>query len=138
MVVRLRVGQVTFDPGEPKAFIHDERGPVVHDLTRRMTRVAFQSRKLVRVRTGKLLSTIEVKPPGHVKRGPYVEVWAGRRGMRYTMAEHDGTAPHIIRARRRKALRFTAGGQVLFRRQVHHPGTTGTLYLTMALPYGAI
>jgi hypothetical protein len=29
-------------------------------------------------------------------------------------------------------------GQVVFRTQVKHPGTTGTLFLTMALPYAAI
>ena len=138
MVIRLRPGQVVFDEGEPKAFVNDEQGPVVADLTRRMTRVAFESRKLVRVRTGLLLATIDVKPPGRTRRGPYVEVWAGRPGMKYTMAEHDGTPPHIIRARRRKALRFVVGGRVVFRRQVRHPGTTGTLFLTMALPYAAI
>jgi hypothetical protein len=36
-----------------------------------------------------------------------------------------GSAPHVITAKRAKALRFTIGKKVLFRRRVNHPGTTG-------------
>lgn len=34
----------------------------------------------------------------------------------------EGTRPHIIRPRRRRALRFVAGGQVVFAKKVNHPG----------------
>lgn len=34
-----------------------------------------------------------------------------------------GSKPHIIRARRRKYLRFSIGKRVFFRKQVFHPGT---------------
>src|SRR6188474_1816071 len=34
-----------------------------------------------------------------------------------------GSRPHIIRARTGKALKFTMGGKVMFRRSVRHPGT---------------
>lgn len=34
-----------------------------------------------------------------------------------------GTRPHIIRPRRRRALRFRVGGAVVFARRVNHPGT---------------
>ncbi|TCW35301.1 phage gpG-like protein [Laceyella sacchari] len=33
------------------------------------------------------------------------------------------TKPHIIRARRAKALRFTVNGQVFIRKSVNHPGS---------------
>lgn len=33
-----------------------------------------------------------------------------------------GTRPHVIRPRRRKALRFVVGGQTVFARKVNHPG----------------
>jgi hypothetical protein len=33
-----------------------------------------------------------------------------------------GTRPHIIRPRRRQALRFNVGGRVVFAKIVHHPG----------------
>lgn len=137
MVVRASAGKVRLYPGEPKLFVNDLDGPVIKDLLRRMRRVQFESRKLVRVRTGRLLSTIDVRVGGNAK-GVYAEVFAGGRGIKYTGYEHDGTKPHVIRARRKKALRFMINGQVVFRKQVKHPGTTGTLFLTMALPYAAI
>jgi hypothetical protein len=129
--------RVKLYPGEPKLFVDDPDGPVLRDLLRRMTRVKFESRKLVRVRTGRLFSTIDTRA-GATAKGPYVAVVAGGKGIKYTGYEHDGTAPHIIRARRRKYLRFMVNGQVVFRKQVKHPGTTGTLFLEMALPYAAI
>lgn len=36
---------------------------------------------------------------------------------------HDGTKPHIIRAKNGKALRWPSGGKFAFRRMVRHPGT---------------
>lgn len=138
MVVRISpTTRVRLYPGEPKLFVNDADGPVVRDLLRRMTRVKFESRKLVRVRTGRLFSTIDTRVGG-TKRGIHVDVIAGGKGIKYTGYEHDGTKPHVIRARRKKALRFMIHGQVVFRTKVNHPGTTGTLFLTMALPYAAI
>lgn len=137
MSLRVRAQNVRLHKGEPQAFINDPRGPVIRDLERRMRRVQFESRKLVRVRTGRLLSSIHVET-GISRRGPYADVVAGGKGIDYVGYEHDGTAPHVIRARRKKALRFVVDGQVVFRKSVMHPGTTGTLFLTMALPYAAI
>lgn len=138
MFVRISAGtKVALYPGEPKLFVNDPDGPVAHDLLRRMTRVKFEARKLVRVRTGHLFSTIDVKP-GATGRGIHVDVIAGGKGIKYTGYEHDGTPAHEIRARRKKYLRFVMDGQVVFRKRVWHPGTTGTLFLTMALPYAAI
>jgi hypothetical protein len=134
---KIKLDKVVFDPGQPNLFIADPVGEVRNDLVRRMTRVAFESRKLVRVRTGRLLQSIRLEE-GRSATGPWVQVVAGRPGINYTMFEHDGTAPHVIRARRKKALRFVLNGQVTFRTKVNHPGTTGTLFLTMALPYAAI
>jgi hypothetical protein len=53
------------------------------------------------------------------------------------MFEHDGTAPHVIRPRTKKMLRFPSGGAVVFARVVHHPGTTGSQFMTRALPLAA-
>lgn len=120
-------------PGEPYAFLNEPAGPVVRDLERRMLRAQISAERLVRVRTGTLLATIH-KERSTVRRLPAVEVVAGRARMQYTMFEHDGTNPHIIRARRKKSLRFTVGGKVVFRKSVRHPGTTGTHFLTKSLP----
>lgn len=45
-------------------------------------------------------------------------------GVPHLAALEEGSRPHLIRARGR-ALRFVAGGVVLFRKEVQHPGTTG-------------
>lgn len=120
-------------PGEPYRFLNEADGPLVRDLERRMLRAQISAEQLVRVRTGTLLATIH-RERSTVRRLPAVEVVAGRARMKYTMLEHDGTPPHIIRARRKKSLRFTVGGKVVFRRSVRHPGTTGSHFLTKSLP----
>lgn len=33
-----------------------------------------------------------------------------------------GTAPHVIRPKNKKALRFTSGGSTIFAKRVNHPG----------------
>lgn len=137
MVLKVKPGRVSLDVGQPKLFVYDVDGPVRRDLWRRMGRVEFESKKLVRVRTGRLLTSIH-REIGQNSRGPYVTLWAGGKGIKYVGYEHDGTPPHVIRARRKKALRFVLDGHVVFRKKVNHPGTTGTLFLTMALPYAAI
>jgi hypothetical protein len=59
----------------------------------------------------------------------------------YAAAVHDGSAPHTIRGRRMrkmtkgskrrgpKALRFVINGEVVFRRSVRHPGSSGKPWL---------
>lgn len=34
----------------------------------------------------------------------------------------EGTAPHVIRPKNKKALRFTVGGSTIFAKSVNHPG----------------
>lgn len=41
----------------------------------------------------------------------------------YTRYVIEGTAPHVIRPVNAKALRFEVGGQVVYAKQVNHPGT---------------
>ena len=47
----------------------------------------------------------------------------------YAAAVHDGTRAYIIRARRKKALRFEIDGTVIFRKSVKHPATKGRPWL---------
>lgn len=44
------------------------------------------------------------------------------------------TRPHIIRARRAKALRFWIGRRLFFRKWVKHPGTPAMPFMRPALP----
>lgn len=52
--------------------------------------------------------------------------------VNYAAAVEDGSVPHVIRARRKKALRFVMDGQVVFARAVRHPGTRARPFLGKA------
>lgn len=131
-----RITSIDFDPGEPKRFMITDQD-ISRNLDKRASRVQMGMRFRVRVRTGKLLSTIR-KNPGLNATTQYVDILAGGRGANYVMIEEEGSKPHIIRARRRKMLRIPVGaGRVIFRRQVRHPGTTGTHFMTRSLPLAA-
>ncbi|EDY43995.1 hypothetical protein [Streptomyces sp. SPB074] len=82
--------------------------------------------------------------PGSMARGITMRVEGRGRGMeaiitsthpasRYVL---HGTAPHIIRPRRARALRFQAGGRTVFAAVVHHPGTRANDFLSRALREG--
>ena len=43
-----------------------------------------------------------------------------------------GSKPHVIEARRRKALAFSVGGKLIFRRRVNHPGNRPYRFLYRA------
>jgi hypothetical protein len=132
----VRPTAIEFDTGQPKLFVLTSN-EISRNLDKRMSRVQMGARFRVRVRTGKLISTIR-KNPGVTAGAQHVDLLAGGRGANYVMIEHDGSRPHLIRARRRKALRIPVpGGGVVFRRQVRHPGTTGTFFLTRSLPLAA-
>jgi hypothetical protein len=144
MVVRVYAGPITVLRPELAAFITDPNGGVMKDLVRRGNVVMLVSKTFVRVRTGRLRTLIRLQI--NAKKA-HVTIMAGRPGLTpYTMFEHDGTNPHIITAkktrgrgkkRRKGMLRFTVGGQVVFRRSVQHPGTTGSQFLVRALPFAA-
>jgi hypothetical protein len=53
---------------------------------------------------------------------------------KYAAAVHDGSRPHIIRPKRRKALAFDPGGWegIVVRKWVRHPGTKGQPWLRTA------
>lgn len=50
----------------------------------------------------------------------------------YADSIEHGARPHVIEARRRKALRFVLGGKVVFRRKVNHPGNRAYRFLYRA------
>ena len=47
----------------------------------------------------------------------------------YAAAVHDGSKPHIIRAKNKKALAFKRGGKTVFATQVRHPGAPARPWL---------
>jgi hypothetical protein len=50
----------------------------------------------------------------------------------YAAPIDKGAKPHVIRARRKKALRFVGRGGVVFRRSVNHPGNKPYRFLSRA------
>lgn len=99
----------------------------------------------LRRRTARVARIAERKAPGSM--GDYVSwrIVQGAKGLQgVVQCDHpavrfvlDGTRPHIIRARRAKALRFDMGGRTVFAKQVHHPGTRANNFLGEALREGA-
>jgi|SRR5579884_1179789 len=52
-----------------------------------------------------------------------------RTNSGYGQFVDQGSDTHVIRAKRGKALRFQVGSQVIFRRQIYHPGSRGAHFV---------
>jgi len=108
-------------------------GAAGRELDRVSALVLGEARRRVGVRTGTLLTSLR-RESGMSGGGAYVEVVAGVRGLTTYLGWHmNGAPPHVIVPRRRRALRFVAGGQVVFARRVRHPGNPGNDFLRDAL-----
>lgn len=88
-----------------------------------------------RVRTGALVKGTRAK----VIRTSKGHVIALQNDVPYAAAQDQGSglygpkgAKYLIRAKRARALKFTSGGQVLFRKSVMHPGVKPTHFLRNA------
>lgn len=103
------------------------------DLDRNSAKVLTESRLRVGVHTGTVLASLR-REFGETRDGPYVDVTAGVEGLTDYLGYHmDGTPPHVIRPRRREALRFVGSNGVVFAAKVNHPGTAPNPFLTDAL-----
>lgn len=104
----------------------------VNSLTRG---IANQARATVPVHSANLGRTIGMTPAAAT--GPFKvsgSVFAGGRQAPYAIPVHEGSRPHIIRARRAPMLRFfweKVGKNVAFR-SVHHPGVKARPFLRNA------
>lgn len=119
-------------PGFDEVF-KSRNGVVGRDLQRRANRVRNAAVVQAGRKTGALKADIKVKwntpsPSGDLR----MQVGSD---VRHAQDHHDGTRPHVIRARNAKALRFiNSAGEVVFAQSVHHPGTRPNRYLTDNLP----
>jgi hypothetical protein len=98
----------------------------------------------LRRRTERVAGIARREAPGRM--GNYIDwkIESGPRGLQgVIVCDHPatlfvlyGTRPHIIRPRRKKALRFDVGGRTVFAAVVHHPGTRPNDFLGRALRAG--
>jgi hypothetical protein len=51
----------------------------------------------------------------------------------YPIFVHEGTAPHIIEPKNKKALAWGKGGNIIIRKKVKHPGTRAQPYFDEAI-----
>lgn len=110
-----------------EARLEKQTGTIFRGFHRSLTRrIANQARVAVPVLTGHLGRSIGELPqtyrPFHVDGG--VEDTA-----HYAAAVHEGSRPHVIRARNAAYLRFEWHGRVVFRKSVNHPGTRARPFL---------
>lgn len=125
VTVRLQPGPVR-PQRRQKVDFTDSPG-VRRDIMRRTDNVANYQRRAVP--PGRLQATIRSQVSSH--RGRFAGLAAaGRAGVTpYLGFYHDGTRPHPIRPSRARALRFVAGGTVVFARSVNHPGYRGNPFV---------
>jgi hypothetical protein len=120
---------VRIDQGRLSRFLRLRGGIVERNLARRTARVADIARSLA---PGSMPRYID----WHIKEGP-----RGLQGVitcdhPATLYVLEGTRPHLIKPRRAKALRFEAGGHVVFAAYARHPGTRPNNFLGRALRLG--
>jgi hypothetical protein len=103
--------------------------------TRQVTRkVLKQSTVLCPVDTGRLRASGKMKFRIARNRPIGVVVYA----VKYAAAVHDGSGPHIIRPKKKKALRFVVAGRVVYATKVHHPGSPPRPFLRHAAELVAV
>lgn len=85
--------------------------------------VERDAKLLAPVRTGRMRSNIGTQ---FYENGLAAEVGTN---IEYAPPVEFGTGPRIIRPVRAQALRFTAGGRVVFAKRVNHPGTKARPFL---------
>ena len=132
--VRARYTGNRLDKAELARLFTDGDGPAGKDLDRRARRVLTAAREGVRVRTGTLLASGR-RSSGRGATGIYQDITFGRAGLTHYLGYNlFGADPHVIRPRRRRALRFISrSGALVFATQVNHPGNRGHNFLVEAL-----
>lgn len=117
---------------------HNWDGPTGRYIRTRAERLEAIARTAVGYRTGQLKARIGSR---YTHRGKALEARVGanvhlpdsRATRGYGYWHHEGTLPHVITARKAKALRFVVAGVPVYRHSVHHPGTKPNPYLTKYL-----
>jgi hypothetical protein len=91
--------------------------------------VEARAKVLAPVDTGRLRGSIKTKRTLSI-RGPQYTVYTN---VTYAPYVENGTRPHVIRPKTKKALRFKIGGNIVIVAKVNHPGTRAQPFLGRAV-----
>lgn len=90
-------------------------GPLADETPKRTGKLARST--YFRIRGTTYEQQLEISQPAQSPAGAY-----------YGYFMREGTKAHVIKPRNGKYLRFEVGGETVFARQVHHPGTKANPY----------
>lgn len=112
-----------------KAGLRKEANTAARAKVRTTTRrILNRSAILCPVDSGRLRASGRMKV-GEAARGPRGIV---EYPVQYAAAVHDGSGPHVIRAKKKKALAFEYQGRHVVVKSVRHPGSKGKPFLRQA------
>lgn len=120
------MAKVVFRPGDLDNLLNSPRGDVGKYLKGRGLAIKAAAKGQVGFKTGALRASIHLRHKRDA-RGQYVKIGSP---LPYAKVHHEGAKPHLIKPKKRKALRFFTDGFMVFAHQVRHPGTRPNRYLT--------
>jgi hypothetical protein len=129
------VARIRINPSEMRAVVNAfarRDAERVADQTIERARILAGTR--FNVQTGRYRNGFQ-KRSKFTARGPGWEVF---NPVSYAPYLEEGTKPHIIRPKTKKALRFKVGGRTVFAAFVNHPGTKAGHVLTDAVRQAGI
>jgi hypothetical protein len=99
------------------------------DAKRVADQVRARAQVLAPVDTGRLRGSLKIQKK-LTFRGPTYTVYTN---VKYAPYVENGTPPHKIRPKTKKALKFKIGGRTVFAKVVNHPGTKPRPFLARAV-----
>jgi hypothetical protein len=112
-------------------FLKQPAGTVGRHLRRRAVIFTAAARAQAGVDTGALRASTGLKTH---ERASYGQKMVLGSSVRHSLVHHEGSRPHMITGKsvggRRRVLRFTSKGAVVFTHRVMHPGTRPNRYLS--------
>lgn len=124
--IQMRFSGIVFRRPVLDRMLNDPAGEVGRYLYGRGLRILLAARAQVGVETGRLKASLHMR---HSRTGPGQSIKIGSP-LKYALAHHEGTRPHIITPKRAEVLRFSSRGRIVYARSVRHPGTRPNKYLT--------
>lgn len=106
------------------------RGASLRELENTGRRVVNRAKILCPVDTGRLRASIKGRTSRTWTLRPQFTI---STNVDYAEMVQNGTRPHTIRPRTKQVLKFNVGGQTVFAKVVHHPGTRARPFLDRAL-----